>query len=159
MGIISSLEWASAKIMDAHLFFLSSNEPQLFNQPWAFTPFIDHEKDIADIYADATLQIRFKSDITLIASQLPSKASPIKRAFYRIPGYRNYHQWYHCSRGSTAAIPLFHSHKVRNHSYEPDPVSPVVPRLIARRVLLSLGYLYPLSNNCTMRHHKDDTLR
>ena len=64
MGIISSLEWASAKIMDAHLFFLSSNEPQLFNQPWAFTPFIDHEKDIADIYADATLQIRFKSDIT-----------------------------------------------------------------------------------------------
>ena len=51
MGIISSLEWASAEIMDAHLFFLSSNQLQLLNQPWAFTPFIDHEKDIADIYA------------------------------------------------------------------------------------------------------------
>lgn len=64
MGIISSLEWASAEITDAHLFFLSSNQFQLLNQPRAFTPFIDHEKDIADIYADATLQIRFKSDIT-----------------------------------------------------------------------------------------------
>ena len=64
MGIISSLEWASAEITDAHLFFLSSNQLQLLNQPRAFTPFIDHEKDIADIYADATLQIRFKSDIT-----------------------------------------------------------------------------------------------
>lgn len=64
LGIISSLEWASAEITDAHLFFLSSNQFQLLNQPRAFTPFIDHEKDIADIYADATLQIRFKSDIT-----------------------------------------------------------------------------------------------
>ena len=63
MGIISSLEWASAEITDAHLFFLSSNQLQLLNQPRALTPFIDHEKDIANIYADTTLQIRLKGDI------------------------------------------------------------------------------------------------
>jgi len=39
MGIISSLEWASAEITDAHLFFLSSNQLQLLNQPGGYRPY------------------------------------------------------------------------------------------------------------------------
>ena len=152
MGIISSLEWASAEITDAHLFFLSSNQFQLLNQPRAFTPFIDHEKDIADIYADATLQIRFKSDIT--THRLPVTVESKSNQTGVLIEYR--------ATGITTRDIIVREEaqlQVRNHGYEPDPVSPVVPRTHRSSGPLSLGYLYPLSNNCTMRHHKDDTLR
>ena len=155
MGIISSLEWASAEITDAHLFFLSSNQFQLLNQPRAFTPFIDHEKDIADIYADATLQIRFKSDITThrLPVTVESKSNQTGVLIeYRATGITT--RDIIVREEAQLQFPFFIC--VRS---EPDPVSPVLPRTHRSSGPLSLGYLYPLSNNCTMRHHKDDTLR
>ena len=40
-----------------------SNQLQFLDQTRAFTPFVDHIQDIADIHCDTTLQIRFEGDI------------------------------------------------------------------------------------------------